>query len=68
MPEPKSISELPSASSSTPPPAAVTNTGSVADTPRATAPAAPGEQFARGRAGDLGDEVAVLRQAGAACG
>ena len=38
IPEPKSISELPSASMRTPPPAAVTNTGSVVDTPRATHP------------------------------
>jgi hypothetical protein len=37
MPEPKSMSELPSASSSTPPPAAVTKTGRVVETPRATA-------------------------------
>jgi len=37
MPEPKSMSELPSASSSTPPPAAVTKTGRVLETPRATA-------------------------------
>ena len=36
MPEPKSISELPSASSITPPPAAVMKTGSVVETPRAT--------------------------------
>jgi hypothetical protein len=36
MPEPKSISELPSASTRTPPPAAVTKTGSTWLTPRAT--------------------------------
>ncbi len=36
MPEPKSISELPSASISTPPPAAVTNTGRTWLSPRAT--------------------------------
>ena len=36
MPDPKSISELPSASTSTPPPAAVMNTGSTWLTPRAT--------------------------------
>ena len=37
MPEPKSMSELPSASTSTPPPAAVMKTGSMLLTPRATA-------------------------------
>jgi hypothetical protein len=37
MPDPKSISELPSASTITPPPASVTNTGSTWLTPRATA-------------------------------
>src|SRR6266516_2685046 len=37
MPEPKSMSELPSASTSTPPPAAVMNTGRMLLTPRATA-------------------------------
>jgi hypothetical protein len=37
MPDPKSISELSSASTSTPPPAATTYTGSVVPTPRATA-------------------------------
>ena len=37
MPEPKSISELPSTSTMTPPPAAVTKTGSVIDNPFATA-------------------------------
>ena len=37
MPEPRSISELPSASTSTPPPAASMNTGSVVPTPSATA-------------------------------
>src|SRR5690348_15504075 len=36
MPEPKSISELPSTSSRTPPPARVTNTGRVVETPSAT--------------------------------
>src|SRR5258708_19476812 len=36
MPEPKSISELPSTSTMTPPPAAVTNTGSTWLRPRAT--------------------------------
>ena len=36
MPEPKSISELPSTSMSTPPPAAVMNTGRTWLTPRAT--------------------------------
>ena len=37
IPEPKSIRELPSASTITPPPASVTNTGSTVLTPRATA-------------------------------
>ena len=37
MPEPKSISELPSTSTSTPPPARSMNTGSVVPTPAATA-------------------------------
>src|SRR6476619_6128415 len=37
MPEPKSMSELPSASTNTPPPAAVMNTGKMLLTPRATA-------------------------------
>ena len=37
IPEPRSISELPSASMMTPPPAASTNTGSVVPTPSATA-------------------------------
>ncbi len=37
MPEPKSISELPSTSSMTPPPARVVNTGSTEPTPPATA-------------------------------
>ena len=36
MPEPRSISELPSTSWSTPPPAAVTKTGRVVPTPSAT--------------------------------
>ncbi len=36
MPEPRSISELPSTSTITPPPAAVTNTGSAVPTPSAT--------------------------------
>ena len=36
MPEPRSMSELPSASMSTPPPAAVMNTGSTWLTPAAT--------------------------------
>ncbi len=36
MPEPRSIRELPSASRSTPPPAASMNTGSVVPTPSAT--------------------------------
>src|SRR5487761_96083 len=36
IPDPKSISELPSTSCSTPPPAALTNTGSTLLTPRAT--------------------------------
>ena len=36
MPEPRSISELPSTSTITPPPAAVTNTGSIVPTPSAT--------------------------------
>ena len=37
MPEPKSISELPSTSTTTPPPARSTNTGMVEPMPRATA-------------------------------
>src|SRR5262249_52812182 len=37
IPDPKSMSELPSTSTSTPPPAAVMNTGSTWLTPRATA-------------------------------
>ena len=37
IPAPKSIRELPSASTITPPPASVTNTGSTVLTPRATA-------------------------------
>ena len=37
IPAPKSIRELPSASTMTPPPASVTNTGSTVLTPRATA-------------------------------
>ena len=37
IPAPKSMRELPSASTITPPPASVTNTGSMVLTPRATA-------------------------------
>src|SRR6478735_4717746 len=53
IPEPRSISELPSTSTSTPPPARSTNTGRTVPTPRAR---------------DLGDEEAVLGERGAAGG
>ena len=46
MPEPKSISELPSASTTTPPPARVTKTGSVVPMPGGTAACLRGEQLA----------------------
>ena len=68
MPEPKSISELPSASSITPPPAAVMKTGSVVEMPRATVRVAALHQGARGGSGDLGDKVTALRQLRAANG
>ena len=56
MPEPRSISELPSTSTRTPPPAATTNTGSVVPTPSAT------WAFLRSsRARDSGPGIAVTR-------
>ena len=62
MPEPKSIRELPSTSTSTPPPAAVMNTGSTWLTPRATAAWRRASRSREMRPGDLGDEAALLRE------
>ena len=66
MPEPKSISELPSTSSMTPPPARVTKTGSVVPTPGRHGGLLAREQLLRLRAGDRGDDAALLRKRGAA--
>ena len=66
MPEPKSISELPSASMITPPPAAVTKTGQHMTQAAGDAALAALKQFPRDRAGYLGDQVALLRQRGPA--
>ena len=56
MPEPKSISELPSTSTTTPPPAWVTKTGSVVETPRATV-----ELRRSNRARETGPGISVTR-------
>src|SRR3954462_14362869 len=74
MPAPRSISELPSTPTSTPPPARSPNTGRVLPTPadtvapgRGAPPAggpgrpAAGRQLARAGAGDLGDQPTLLR-------
>ena len=66
MPEPRSISELPSTSTITPPPAAVTNTGSIVPTPSATCCLLPGQLLDRQWAGDLGDQVTFLGESGTA--
>ena len=64
MPLARSISELPSTSTITPPPAAATYTGSTLPTPDATAAPAPLVQLARPGPGDLGDQPALLGQVG----
>ena len=62
MPEPKSMRELPSTSTITPPPAAATNTGSTLAHPAGHGALAPGEQVAGRGPGYLGDEAALLRK------
>ena len=64
IPDPKSISELPSASTITPPPASVTNTGSDVADPAGHRALAPGQQLARDGSGDLGNKVPALQKAG----
>ena len=54
--------ELPSTSTTTPPPAAAAKTGMVVLTPRATAAALTLGELAGARAGDRGDQAALLRQ------
>ncbi len=62
IPEPKSISELPSASTTTPPPAATANTGIVTDTAVRHRGLPPRRPLPRDRPGDLGDEPPLLGQ------
>ena len=62
MPEPRSISELPSTSSSTPPPARAMNTGNVVPTPAETAALRAAKSFAGARTRQLGDDPPLLGQ------
>ena len=66
MPEPRSISELPSASTMTPPPAAVDEDRQRGADAVGDGGLLAGQQLGRARAGDLGDEAAFLREGRAA--